>query len=116
MPFSEKGDQIVTIDLNLFHGCDEIRLAFPDEKRLLVTAAAYERPKMANFVMGNVLPTVHHIVDCVERIALSERDAVRVLELLENPPKPTPALMDAARRRTMREVTLMDSRKKPIGQ
>jgi uncharacterized protein (DUF1778 family) len=35
-----------------------------------------------------------------ERIVLSVRDSKRVLELLENPPKPIPALMAAARRCT----------------
>jgi uncharacterized protein (DUF1778 family) len=34
-----------------------------------------------------------------ERISLSERDTERVLDLLENPPAPTPALLAAARRR-----------------
>lgn len=42
------------------------------------------------------------IVARSERIRLSERDAERVLELLENPPEPTAALPAAARRRTAR--------------
>jgi len=42
------------------------------------------------------------VVDRAERIVLTERDTVRVLELLENPPKPDPALMAAARRRRAR--------------
>ncbi|HYN23271.1 MAG TPA: DUF1778 domain-containing protein, partial [Thermoanaerobaculia bacterium] len=33
------------------------------------------------------------------RLRLSERDSARVLELLKNPPKPTKALLAAARRR-----------------
>ena len=33
-----------------------------------------------------------------ERIVLSERDSVRVQELLDDPPEPTPALVAAARR------------------
>ncbi|HEX9464520.1 MAG TPA: DUF1778 domain-containing protein [Alphaproteobacteria bacterium] len=70
---------------------------------------------MASFIMENVLPTARQIVDRAERIVLSESDTVRVLVLLENPPKPTLALMDAARRRAMRDMTLMDSREKPIG-
>ena len=37
-----------------------------------------------------------------ERIVLSRRDSERVLALLENPPAPTPALMEAARRRAAR--------------
>jgi len=53
-----------------------------EEKRLLAAAAAYERN---------------------ERIVLSGRDTARVLELLENPPKPTAALLAAAR--SFREQT-----------
>lgn len=86
------------------------------EKRLLATAAAYERADMASFIMENVLPTARQIVDHAERIVLSERDTMRVLVLLENPPKPTPALIAATRRRAVRDMTLMDSREKPIGQ
>ena len=37
-----------------------------------------------------------------ERIVLSRRDSERVLALLENPPQPTPALIEAARRRPAR--------------
>jgi uncharacterized protein (DUF1778 family) len=42
-------------------------------------------------------------MDRAESIVLSERDTVRVLKLLENPPKPAPALVAAARRRAGRE-------------
>ena len=82
---------------------DRIELrATKEEKRLLATAAAYERLDVTSFIMRNVLPTAREVVDRAERIVLSERDTVRVLELLENPPKPTPALMAAARRRAAR--------------
>ena len=37
-------------------------------------------------------------------IMLSQRDSERVLKLLENPPKPTPALLAAARRYRARRV------------
>jgi uncharacterized protein (DUF1778 family) len=83
---------------------DRIELrATKEEKRLLATAAAYERLDVTSFIMRNVLPTAREVVDRAERIVLSERDTVRVLELLENPPKPTPALMAAARRRATRK-------------
>ena len=79
---------------------DRIELrATKEEKRLLATAAAYERLDVTSFIMRNVLPTAREVVDRAERIVLSERDTVRVLELLESPPKPTPVLMAAARRR-----------------
>lgn len=73
-----------------------------EEKRLLARAAAYERLDVTSFIMRNVLPAARDVVDRAERIVLTERDSVRVLELLENPPKPTPALMAAARRRAAR--------------
>lgn len=79
---------------------DRIELrATKEEKRILATAAAYERLDVTSFIMRNVLPAAREVMDRAERVVLSERDTVRVLELLENPPKPTPALMAAARRR-----------------
>ena len=82
---------------------DRIELrATKEEKRLLATAAAYERLDMTSFIMRNVLPTARQVVDGAERIVLTERDSSRMLELLENPPKPTPALMAAAGRRVAR--------------
>jgi uncharacterized protein (DUF1778 family) len=83
---------------------DRIELrATKEEKRLLASAAAYERLDVTSFIMRNVLPAAREVVDRAERIVLSERDTVRVLELLEKPPKPTAALMAAARRRAARK-------------
>ena len=82
---------------------DRIELrATKDEKRLLAAAAAYERLDVTSFIMRNVLPAARDVVDRAERIVLTERDTVRVLELLDNPPQPTPALLAAARRRLAR--------------
>jgi uncharacterized protein (DUF1778 family) len=79
---------------------DRIELrATKEEKRLLAAAAAYERLDVTSFIMRNVLPTAREVVERAERIVLSERDSKRVLALLENPPKPTAALIAAARRR-----------------
>ena len=38
-----------------------------------------------------------------ERIVLSDRGGFRVLALIENPPKPSPALLAAARRHVARQ-------------
>jgi uncharacterized protein (DUF1778 family) len=82
---------------------DRIELrATKEEKRLLAAAAAYERLDVTSFIMRNVLPTARDVVDRAERLVLSERDTARVLDLLETPPKPTPALLAAARRRIAR--------------
>lgn len=83
---------------------DRIELrATKEEKLLLAAAAAYERLDVTSFIMRSVLPTAREVVDRAERIVLSVRDSKRVLELLENPPKPTPALLAAARRRASRK-------------
>jgi uncharacterized protein (DUF1778 family) len=77
---------------------DRVELrATKEEKRLLAAAAAYERLDVTSFIMRAVLPAAREVVDRNERIVLSERDTTRVLELLENPPKPTAALRAAAR-------------------
>ena len=82
---------------------DRIELrATKEEKKLLATAAAYERLDVTSFIMRNVLPAAQEVVERAERIVLTERDSARVLALLENPPKPTLALMAAARRRIAR--------------
>jgi uncharacterized protein (DUF1778 family) len=83
---------------------DRIELrATKEEKRLLAAAAAHERLDVTSFIMRNVLPTAREVVNRAERIVLSGRDTKRVLELLENPPKPTSALLAASRRRAARK-------------
>lgn len=70
-----------------------------EEKRLLASAAAYERLDVTSFIMRRVLPAARDVVERAERIVLSERDSARVLKLLERPPKPTKVFIAAARRR-----------------
>jgi uncharacterized protein (DUF1778 family) len=83
---------------------DRIELrATKEEKRLLTAAAAHERLDVTSFIMRTVLPEARAVVDRAERIVLTERDTARVLALLENPPKPTLALLAAARRRATRK-------------
>lgn len=82
---------------------DRIELrASREEKRLLAAAAAHERLELTSFILRTVLPAAREVVDRAERVVLSERDSARVLALLENPPKPTRALLAAARRRRAR--------------
>lgn len=77
---------------------DRIELrASREEKRLLAAAAAYQRLDLTTFVMRTALPVAEEIIARHERLQLSARDGARVLELLEHPPRPTPALRAAAR-------------------
>ena len=83
---------------------DRIELrASREEKRVLAAAAAYERLDLTTFVMRAARPAAEAVVARHERIVLSARDSARVLELLEHPPTPTPALRAAARRRRKRQ-------------
>jgi uncharacterized protein (DUF1778 family) len=66
------------------------------EKTLLTRAATMEHLDLTSFVMRTTVPTAQEIVERTERVVLSERDTLRVLELLENPPKPNKKLIAAA--------------------
>jgi uncharacterized protein (DUF1778 family) len=78
---------------------DRIELrATREEKRLIAEAAAREQLDVTRFIMRNVLPVAREVVRRSKRIVLLERDSKRVLELLDKPPKPTEALIAAARR------------------
>ncbi|WP_437621745.1 DUF1778 domain-containing protein [Sorangium sp. So ce1151] len=68
-----------------------------EEKQLLKSAATYERTDVTAFVMRKMLPVAREIVNCEEGIQLSGRDIQRVLAVLDNPPRPTPRLLKAAR-------------------
>lgn len=82
---------------------DRIELrATKEEKTLLAAAADQERLDMTSFIMRAVLPVAREVMERTERIVLSERDTKRILDLLENPPKPTPTLLAAAHRRAKR--------------
>jgi uncharacterized protein (DUF1778 family) len=82
---------------------DRIELrASREEKRILAAAAAYERLDLTSFVLRAALPLAEKVVARHETIRLSARDSTRILELLDHPPKPTAALLAAARRRRQR--------------
>lgn len=72
----------------------DLRLT-PHEKRLIQAAATHERDHLTRFIVRTALREAEAVARRAERIELSERDARRVLDLLENPPAPTPALLKA---------------------
>ena len=45
----------------------------------------------------HLLQTVFRLIDRAERLALSERDSLKVLDLIEHPPKPTARMKRAAK-------------------
>jgi uncharacterized protein (DUF1778 family) len=72
--------------------------ATQEELDVLAAAAASESRDVASFILDAAVPAARAVMEG-ERIVLSERDTARVLALLENPPEPTKALIDAMRLR-----------------
>jgi uncharacterized protein (DUF1778 family) len=69
----------------------------PVDKARIMRAVALERTDLTDFILRNALRAADTVIDQAERVMLSERDSLRVLELLENPPAPTGRLLAAAR-------------------
>jgi uncharacterized protein (DUF1778 family) len=68
----------------------------PEDKIKLMRAGALEQTDLTEFVLRNALLAADAVIEQAERIALSERDSLRVLALLENPPQPNARLIAAA--------------------
>jgi uncharacterized protein (DUF1778 family) len=69
----------------------------PQEKALLARAAALEHLDLTSFVLRAAVPTAREVVARIEQVTLSERDTLRVLHLLEHPPRPSAKLAAAAK-------------------
>jgi uncharacterized protein (DUF1778 family) len=69
----------------------------PEEKALLLRAVALKHTDLTDFVLSHALLAAKAVIEDADRVQLSERDSLRVLELLENPPRPNAKLLAAAR-------------------
>ena len=67
----------------------------PEVKARLVRAAALSHTDLTEFVTRTALREAEAVIEEAERIRLSERDSLLVLELLESPP-PANAKLRAA--------------------
>jgi uncharacterized protein (DUF1778 family) len=74
----------------------ELRLR-PEDKATLARAAALERLDLTGFILRAALPRAQAAIEEAEKLKLSERDSLRVLDLLENPPTPPARLRRAAK-------------------
>jgi uncharacterized protein (DUF1778 family) len=68
-----------------------------EQKKLLLRAVALEQTDLTGFVLRHALHAAQSVVQHSEQFHLSERDSLRVLDLLENPPAPNAQLLAAAR-------------------
>jgi len=82
------------------------RVAVDDNKRLnlrvtpvakskLVRAAALRHTDLTNFVTQSALREAEAVIAAAEVVTLSERDSLRVLNLLDSPPPPNARLRAA---------------------
>jgi uncharacterized protein (DUF1778 family) len=74
----------------------ELRLR-PEDKATLTRAAALTRLDLTGYILRHVLPQARADIAEAEQMVLSERDSLRVLELLENPPAAPDRLVRAAK-------------------
>jgi uncharacterized protein (DUF1778 family) len=66
-----------------------------EEKVALMRAAALKNTDLTDFVLQPALREAKAVIEEAERIQLSERDSLMVLNLLENPPAPNAKLRAA---------------------
>ena len=67
-----------------------------EEKATLLRAVALTHTDLTDFVLRHALRAAKAVIEETEHVRLSERDSLRVLELLENPPAPNARLLAAA--------------------
>ena len=68
-----------------------------EEKALLLRAVALNHTDLTDFVIRHAVRAAKAVIEEADHVQLSERDSLRVLDLLENPPAPNAKLLAAAR-------------------
>ena len=68
-----------------------------EEKAILLRALALKHTDLTDFVIRHALHTANEVIKQADHTKLSARDSLRVLDLLENPPKPNARLLAAAK-------------------
>ncbi|MCP3679739.1 MAG: DUF1778 domain-containing protein [Gammaproteobacteria bacterium] len=76
---------------------DRVSLRITSEnKSLLIKAAVLEHTNLTEFIVRTVVAAANEVIEKQQHIMLSEKDTLRVLNLLESPPKPNKKLLEAA--------------------
>ena len=68
-----------------------------EEKALLLRAVSLKHTGLTDSVIRHALLAAKSVIEEANHVHLSERDSLRVLDLLENPPAPNARLRAAAR-------------------
>jgi uncharacterized protein (DUF1778 family) len=67
-----------------------------EEKAILLRAVALKHTDLTDFVIQHAVSAAKAVIEEADRVQLSERDSLRVLDLLENPPAPNARLLAVA--------------------
>jgi len=67
-----------------------------EEKAILLRAVSLRHTDLTDFVLKHALRAAKKVIEEADHLKLSERDSLRVLDLLENPPPPNAKLLAAA--------------------
>lgn len=68
-----------------------------EEKALLLRAVALKHTDLTDFVLQHAVRAAKAVIEEADQVRISGRDSLRVLDLLENPPRPNARLLAAAR-------------------
>jgi uncharacterized protein (DUF1778 family) len=68
-----------------------------EEKALLLRAVALAHTDLTDFVVRHAVRAAKAVIKETDHVQLSERDSLRVLDLLEHPPAPNAKLVASAR-------------------
>ena len=67
-----------------------------EEKAILLRAVALKHTDLTDFVIQHAVSAAKAVIEEADRVQLSERDSLRVLDLLENPPAANARLLAVA--------------------
>lgn len=67
------------------------------DKAVIMRAVAMAQTDMTDFILRAALREARSVIEEHERVKLTHRDSLLVLDLLENPPRPNAKLRKAAR-------------------
>jgi uncharacterized protein (DUF1778 family) len=68
-----------------------------EEKALLLRAVALKHTDLTEFVIDHAVRAAKAVIEQADHVQLSQRDSLRVLDLLEHPPAPNAKLLAAAK-------------------
>ncbi len=80
----------------------------------MLRAVALKHTDLTEFVIQHAVRAAKAVIEEADRVQLSERDSLRVLALLENPPEPNARLLAAARAVPRRAWTVTTWHEEPI--